>query len=263
MRLLRHLAVFFLVWGLGVSLAAFFVPAPWGLLLALAIAAWLVFGYLLRAGGRTPEERRDRLRLHPLDPATRRWSLLALPVMLLLSWALGQVYLQLVPVPEESLNPFARVLESPAGRLSVAVLAIGFAPVVEEFFFRGLLQRGLERRYGARWGVVAAAALFAAVHFLPWVFPIHFVLGLAFGFAVHATRSIWSGVLLHAGNNTLAVAGALAEGGDTPPVPTVWEAGPSLEWWGSVAALLVAGALAAWVARRLWAAGREARLRHA
>ena len=57
------------------------------------------------------------------------------------------------------------------------------------------MREALERRWGAPAGISVAAAIFAVIHVLPWVFPLHFFLGLAFGYAVYATRSIWSGAM--------------------------------------------------------------------
>ena len=46
----------------------------------------------------------------------------------------------------------------------VLIVAIG-APVVEELFYRGLLLRSIEKRWGAAASVIGTSALFAAIHF--------------------------------------------------------------------------------------------------
>lgn len=259
MAALRYLGIF-LVWNLGAGAALLFLPAPGGLVLALLLSAWLLWGYMLRPREGREARRWAALRLRPLAGETLRWTLIAVPVLLVLTWALGEVYVRLVPVPPESLNPFESLTASAWGRLSVAIFAIAVAPILEEFFFRGLIQRSLETRWGTAWGVAGAAGLFAFVHLLPWLLPLHFFLGAAFGFAVVATRSIWTGVALHAANNAVAMLG-LPTGGDTPePTATVWETGLTLDWWTSLAALALALALGAWVARGLWAAGRNRNL---
>lgn len=201
------------------------------------------------------------LRLRPLDNDALRWTAAAVPVLLLLSWSLGEVYVRLVPVPPETFNPFQELMRTARGRLAVTVLAVGIAPVLEEFFFRGFMQRMLERHFGTVAGITGAAAVFAAVHVLPWIFPLHFFLGLAFGYAVYATRSIWAGVILHAANNAAAVAGLGLEGEEPTPTPTLWQVGPDLEWWASLAILAASAALAYLVARRMHKAGRERSLR--
>jgi membrane protease YdiL (CAAX protease family) len=182
--------------------------------------------------------------------------LLFIPAVLAVSWALGEVYVGLVPVPPNTLDPFGQLTDTPMGRLSATVLAVGIAPVLEEFVFRGLLQRPLERRWGPSRAIVVTAAVFALAHMLPWVFPLHFALGVAFGFAVYATRSIWAGVLMHAANNALAVLGLFGEK-PVQPAPTIWQNGPTPSWWVAVALLLPATLFAVWVGRHMWRAGHR------
>jgi len=269
--ILRHFGAF-LVWYLGSSLLvglAFMVERPafppaLAPLLVLFLFLALLRGYVLRpAAGEGAGRRWATLRIRPLRGATLRWTLVATPVLLTLSWSLQQVYLRLVPVPPESFSPFEEVVASPMGRLTLAVMAVGIAPLLEEFVFRGLIQRSLERRWGAVGGIVGASALFAAMHVLPWIFPLHFFLGLAFGFAVYASRSIWTGVLLHAANNSVALLGILVGDAPATPTPTLWEVGLDPEWWTALLLLLATGAVAAWTGRRLWEAGREIPLRYA
>lgn len=269
--ILRHFGAF-LVWYVGSSVIvglAFLAERPLfppALALALVLLLYLgvLRGYVLRAGAEGAVARRwATLRIRPLREGTLRWTLVGVPVLLTFSWSLQQVYLRLVPVPPESFNPFDTMTASPLGRLTLAVMAVGVAPVLEELVFRGLIQRSLERRWGAVGGIAGAAALFAAMHVLPWIFPLHFFLGLAFGFAVYASRSIWSGVVLHAANNAVALLGVLS--GDQPasPTPTLWEVGLDPGWWSALLLLLVAGAGAVWTGRRLWEAGREIEIRYA
>jgi membrane protease YdiL (CAAX protease family) len=252
----------FLLWSLCASLLLLSIPLgiplP-GLALTLAFYGWLLWWLVLR--GRAPERRWATLRLRELNPGAVRWTLACVPVLLMLSWALGEVYIRIVPVPSTSFNPFALLMGTPHGRLLVTVQAVGIAPVLEEFFFRGFIQHALERRWGAQNGIIAAAALFGVSHMLPWVFPLHFFLGLAFGYAVYATRSIWSGVILHAANNAVAVAGLGLQGEEPSPTPTLWDAGPDAALWVSLAMLVGAGILAVWAAQKLRNAGWERSLR--
>lgn len=253
-RLFQHFGVF-LVWMLAAGFALFQIPAPLGALVALLLAWLLLHGYLLRTGRSGEQRRWATLRLRAPGPQVRRWTLVAVPVLLVLSWALGEVYTGMVPVPADYRNPYSPLTATLAGRLSLALLAIGVAPIIEEFFFRGLIQHPLERRWGATPAILATAAIFAFIHLLPWIFPLHFFLGVVFGWVVYATRSIWPAVILHAANNSAALLGI--EGTEdllTPP--TIWEAGPDVHWWTALAVLAVSLVPAAWVARRLWEAGR-------
>jgi membrane protease YdiL (CAAX protease family) len=247
LQILKYL-VLFLLWSIvgGLSLL---IPAPLGLLVALPVAGLFLL-YLVRDGSARARRRWATLRLRPIGGAAWLWVALAVPVLLLASWALGEVYTRLVEVPPEDFNPFVHITTTPMGRLSIAVLAIGVAPVLEEFVFRGVVQRTLERRWGTVAGICLSAALFGAVHMLPRVFPLLFFLGVAFGCAVYATRSIWAGVVLHAANNSVAVLGLGAEEARPSP-PLLWQSGATAEWWIALAVLALSIAAGVWIARRL------------
>lgn len=52
----------------------------------------------------------------------------------------------------------------PDARTAYVVMAVGFAPFAEEFLFRGLLYRALDREWGGWRAVVGAGAFFAVYH---------------------------------------------------------------------------------------------------
>jgi membrane protease YdiL (CAAX protease family) len=247
MHVLAPLGAFF-AWNLVVGAALLTVP-PWAAVGVVAVLfPGFLYGYVLPAG-------RAELRLRPLTGGALRATLATIPVLLVLTWALAAVWTQLVPIPPESLHPFERVTRTSTGRLALSLLAVASAPLLEELVFRGMVQRPLERRLGPGRGIALTAALFALFHFLPWLLPVHLFLGLAFGYAVWATRSVWAGVILHAANNTAAM---LAMGMEPPePVPTVWETGLTPEFRAAVIVLALASGAAVWVARRLRSEGRR------
>jgi membrane protease YdiL (CAAX protease family) len=249
-QILLHLAVF-LLYGIGVSAAVFLLPPLTGLAVALVILWMVLHLYLLRRRSAEHEGPVAALRLRPLPRGTLRWVLAAAPVLLLLSWSLGDLYVRVVPVPPQVLNPFGDMVLDPMRRLTIAVLAIALAPVVEELFFRGLIQHALEQRWGAGTGITAASLLFAVVHVdtLPWVIPLHFVLGTIFGWAVWVTRSIWAGVLLHAANNAAAFWGLGLE--TPPPSAPLRETGMDADAWLALAMLAASLAAGAWIVRGL------------
>lgn len=84
--------------------------------------------------------------------------------------------------------------------LLVAVVVIG-APLVEELFYRGLLQRSLAHRFNEGMVLVAVAAIFAGVHFRPIEFPGLFVFGLILGWAALRTRRLGPAITIHVGFN--------------------------------------------------------------
>lgn len=86
------------------------------------------------------------------------------------------VLLRLLYLPFEWLNPDLDVskeardlldLASGAGLAVLVASVVLVAPVVEEVFFRGLLQRTLVQRAGRGWGVALTAVAFGVTHFQP------------------------------------------------------------------------------------------------
>ncbi len=79
-------------------------------------------------------------------------------------------------------------------------------PITEELFFRGFVFSGLLHRFGLVKAIVLSAAIFSAFHLSVGVLIPVFVTGLLLAVLYHKTRSIWPCILVHAGQNGLAVA---------------------------------------------------------
>ena len=78
-------------------------------------------------------------------------------------------------------------------------------PFVEELFFRGFLFTGLAARFGVLTGLTVSAAVFAAAHLdVRTMIPI-FVAGFLFGWAYHATKTLWVPIAAHAFQNLAAL----------------------------------------------------------
>lgn len=87
----------------------------------------------------------------------------------------------------------------------VSVLATAVvASLVEEFAIRGVVMQPL-RRFGDKFAIVISALVFSAIHGNFQQIPFAFVVGLALGYVVIRTGSIWAGVLLHFINNLWSV----------------------------------------------------------
>jgi membrane protease YdiL (CAAX protease family) len=92
----------------------------------------------------------------------------------------------------------------PSLRLSYAVVAIAFAPFAEEYLFRGLLFRALDREWGGWRALVGSAAFFAIYHPpLAWV-PVG-LLGLANALLFKKTGRLAPAVILHMIYNCLVL----------------------------------------------------------
>ena len=98
-------------------------------------------------------------------------------------------------------------LPLPTGALGVttAVFRVVIMPaVVEEFCFRGVVMQHL-RRFGNGFAAVAAALCFGLLHCNLVQMPFAFTVGLALGFFVLRTGSLWPAILIHALNNTVSL----------------------------------------------------------
>lgn len=120
--------------------------------------------------------------------------------------------------------PWRRALidapRSPDYWLLMAVASFGLPPVLEELFYRGVLQGRLQQVMSPAWAIVLVSALFTLGHsqyLEPNVINLVtalflFVLSLVFGWLYWKTGSLWPGVILHAAINIPwpAGSGALA-----------------------------------------------------
>lgn len=80
-----------------------------------------------------------------------------------------------------------------------------FPAVFEEFAFRGVIMHSL-KKYGDVFSIAVSAVLFGLVHGNMMQIPFAVIAGLALGYTVTVTKSIWAGVLLHFCNNFISLA---------------------------------------------------------
>ncbi len=116
-------------------------------------------------------------------------------------------------------GPFFRMLDEQAdamtkmllsdmsfGRLIANLLVIALIPAfVEEFLFRGWLQRRLEMKVNYHAAVWVTAIVFSLVHLqMSGCIP-RMLLGAMLGYSYHYTKTLWGSVLMHFVNNAFAV----------------------------------------------------------
>ena len=154
----------------------------------------------------------------PTSPHWFRLALIGIPMVGLAFLSIYVVYAPLsllwpeaihawlfedLPVLYQAGDPYPLVTNV----MGIAMLTV-VAPLVEEWFFRGLLLRRWTRKWGVVGGVIGSSLVFAVLHVD--------VLG-AFLFGVVMCglyaryRSLWPAVIVHVANNALA-AGALVLG---------------------------------------------------
>ena len=88
---------------------------------------------------------------------------------------------------------------------SMFLLVSAMPALFEELAFRGVIQSALERVLGEREAWIIQAALFSVLHLLPMMFLSHFVMGLCFGYMRRQSKSLYPGMILHAGWNALVL----------------------------------------------------------
>jgi membrane protease YdiL (CAAX protease family) len=88
--------------------------------------------------------------------------------------------------------------------LLTLLLAGGIAPLVEEVIFRGLIYGWLRAHMPIAVAVIVSAAIFAAAHVIPLLLPALFVVGIILALVYEYSGSLWTSILLHSIQNTLA-----------------------------------------------------------
>ncbi len=146
--------------------------------------------------------------------------LLLFPVALLVSEIdNGVTALFPAPVVQQAVQGSVERLDSDTrlSLLETAIVAVGLVPVVEEWFFRGVVQQGLVATMGATGGILVTALFFALAQgagLTPqsWAALIAqtLVLGVTLGYARHRTGSLLAPIVLHIGVNGLGVAAMAA-----------------------------------------------------
>jgi membrane protease YdiL (CAAX protease family) len=96
--------------------------------------------------------------------------------------------------------------------IALALVTCVGAPIVEELFFRGLIQTRLVGRYGPIVGIGVTSVLFGAAHLIGWAGPISLVYalaiagaGVALGTMRHLTGRLGTSMMTHCFFNTQAL----------------------------------------------------------
>lgn len=123
---------------------------------------------------------------------------------------LDNIFRLVFPMPEW-VRRAVEDLFFPQGRLaSQLFLLVITAPLTEELLFRGVIMRGLLKRYGPVAAIGLSAVLFGLVHLNPWQFLSASFLGCFLGWFYLRTRVVWVAVFGHAVANGLFLLVSLA-----------------------------------------------------
>ena len=218
------------------------------------------------AARRVPPPQAERIGLRGFAPRLVFALVLLVPLVLLVS-ELDNVVRALLPAADAAQpgegGQGAQELTTGLFAVEAAIVLVGLAPVIEEFFFRGVIQQGLVALGGARRGVLGAAILYALGHGNLVATPAGWVsatlgslaIGLALGYARLASRSLLAPILL---SMAISAAGVLsAQLAELVPIPGFNAAGDRTPGvWLAPAAISVAiGVLL--LARERRGAGQE------
>lgn len=178
--------VLHLAWGLWASEVLFFA--------GLGVIGWQLTGVSARAA----------LGLQRFDGKSFGLGV-AYGVANYLAWALPLMALAQAVFPRHLVELFdsARIFERRT-QLEVIIVVAGAtlaAPVCEEIFFRGFMQRAFAE---APRGIVVTAVVFSAFHMDPVGFLARFELGVLFGLLAWRAGSIWPAIGAHLANNTVS-----------------------------------------------------------
>jgi CAAX protease family protein len=162
--------------------------------------AFVAIPLVIATMGRVPwRDALARLGLRRFDSSAVAW--MGVSIAAYLAFAAGYVVLVGEPEQEDIAEAF--------GSLPFQILLIAFAaPVSEEVFFRGMLFGGLRRRMPRLLAAGLSALVFGGLHAFTGISAVPPL--IAFGFILallyEKTGSIVPGILLHALNNSVALA---------------------------------------------------------
>lgn len=108
----------------------------------------------------------------------------------------------------DDVSESARELVGSASGVGIVVLVLVVcvgAPFAEELFFRGLLQRSLDRRWGPGVALVASTLVFAVTHFQGVQLPALLLFGAVAGVLAARSGRLGPAIACHAGFNAWTV----------------------------------------------------------
>lgn len=124
-------------------------------------------------------------------------------------------WLTLLGKSSEDLSGPARDLADkatdPVGIVLLVLITVIGAPVVEELFFRGLLQRSVGRRLGGIGAVVVTSLVFGLTHFQLLQFPALIAFGAVLGALALRTGRLGPGIVAHLTFNAVTIVALLVE----------------------------------------------------
>jgi sodium transport system permease protein len=148
------------------------------------------------------------------SPSFWMWAVVAVFAFALVESNLPVLLDRIYPIPPSQLEFYQRYLVagSPAQLLGFLIVAAIIPAVCEEIAFRGMIQNGLRRSFGASSAIIGSGFLFALLHLNPWNFIGLWTFGCLLAYLTERSGSIRPAIVVHALNNSLALLVYAAQG---------------------------------------------------
>jgi len=109
-----------------------------------------------------------------------------------------------LPMPKDT--PFEHLFDRPLNAYLIALIAVAFAPLMEELFFRGFLYPVLARNTGVGWAIFLSSLPFALLHLPQYAYAwaaalVILIVGIVCGIVRATTKSVAASFLVHVGYN--------------------------------------------------------------
>lgn len=178
-------------------------------------------------------------RLHPV-----LFFLLAGIALMALSMVIEPIT-SFIPMPDSIKRIFEDAfMDSPLWDTVLATCIL--APLLEEFFCRGMMLRGMLPQKGARKAILWSAFLFAFMHLNPWQSIPAFIMGIFLGWVYWRTHCLWATIFLHFLNNGTSV--VITRICPDLPVDAGWaDVFPPTAYWITYAACVVVTAVSLYI----------------
>ncbi|SUE34810.1 CPBP family intramembrane glutamic endopeptidase [Rikenella microfusus] len=120
--------------------------------------------------------------------------------------------------------------------------AVVAAPILEEFLFRGIIQKNLVLRLGPLWGILLGSLIFGGIHLVPQQVVYASCLGLILGSVYYLTGSLNSAIAVHFVNNGLTSLLYMFFGTSDSLERRILGEGPLWDWAYGISLLLLLAA---------------------
>lgn len=92
------------------------------------------------------------------------------------------------------------------GNIFIIILTVGIvAPFTEEFIFRGVIYKTLNKIISIKWSIILQGILFGVFHMNLIQGTYAAFLGILFGYLTYKSKSIWPAIIMHITNNIIAI----------------------------------------------------------